>query len=230
MNYKQIYSNIIDRGKGRTLQGYTEIHHIIPKCMGGGNDEANLVELTPEEHYICHLLLVKIYPNNILLIRAAMFMCSCNNTQQRSNKLYGWIKRQYSDFMKGEDNPTKQNGPWNKGITGYKNKVNFSASTRNSMSTRMKNNNPCKGIKPWKHPRATEYTISIWMQSDIIFKIWNDNNKPSYCKLHSLVRGENFNSVSIGPFMNMIKYFRRGWIPIEDEEWIKFKTNKENVC
>jgi hypothetical protein len=33
-------------------------HHSIPKCFGGGGGE-NLVLLTPREHYICHLLLVR---------------------------------------------------------------------------------------------------------------------------------------------------------------------------
>jgi hypothetical protein len=25
----------------------------------------------------------------------------------------------------------------------------------------------------------------------------------------------------VGPFMNMVKYFRHGWIPTQDEGWIK---------
>ena len=56
MNYQQIYNNIISRGKSRMLTEYKENHHIIPRCMGGKDDSDNLVDLTPEEHYVCHFI------------------------------------------------------------------------------------------------------------------------------------------------------------------------------
>ena len=85
---------LIDRGRIRITEFYTEIHHIIPRCMGGSNDKTNLVSLTPEEHFVAHQLLVKIYPNNPKLVYAVRMMCFGN---RRSNKLYGWIKRRYSN-------------------------------------------------------------------------------------------------------------------------------------
>ena len=53
---------IIDRAKSRTLLAneYYEKHHIIPKSLGGTNEKENLVSLTAREHFICHLLLLKI--------------------------------------------------------------------------------------------------------------------------------------------------------------------------
>ena len=41
---------------------YYENHHILPKSLGGVNNSYNMVLLTPREHFICHWLLVKIYP------------------------------------------------------------------------------------------------------------------------------------------------------------------------
>ena len=61
MNYKKIYDQLIERAKMRTLEGYSENHHIIPKCMGGSNELDNFVALTGREHFIAHLLLAKIY-------------------------------------------------------------------------------------------------------------------------------------------------------------------------
>jgi hypothetical protein len=223
MNYQKIYDSIIRRGQERKLEGYSEKHHIIPRCLGGSDEITNLVSLTPEEHYLCHLLLVKIHPNNIRLVKAAMFMVSSNSKQQRNNKVYGWLKRQYSDYMRGPNNPSKIKGVWNKGVKGYKNKVNFSNKTIQQISKRMKINNPTSGVKPWNHPRATDYSKSVWKQADTIYQMWIDNNKPSYCKLYTLVNNKcyiNENKV-IGPYMNMVKYFRRGWIPTQDQEWIK---------
>lgn len=75
MNYEKIHNQIIERAKNRILSGYGEVHHIIPKCMGGGNSKDNLVKLTAKEHFIIHKLLVEIYPNNNKLHYAAWLMC-----------------------------------------------------------------------------------------------------------------------------------------------------------
>jgi hypothetical protein len=96
MNYLKIYERIISRGKDRIIEGYKERHHIIPRCMGGSNRSDNLVNLTPEEHYVCHQLLVKIYPDNHKLIYAATAMTMNNVFHKRSNKYYGWLKRKLS--------------------------------------------------------------------------------------------------------------------------------------
>lgn len=95
MNYKKIYDSIIDRAKNREFCGYTEKHHIIPRCMGGGDEESNLVRLTPEEHYVCHQLLVKLYPGNVKLVYAIQAMSMSGPTKARSNKVYAWLKKRY---------------------------------------------------------------------------------------------------------------------------------------
>ncbi len=38
---------------------YFEQHHIHPRSMGGSDNKENLVLLTTKEHFICHLLLIK---------------------------------------------------------------------------------------------------------------------------------------------------------------------------
>ena len=55
--YTKWYNSIVCSNKAR--DGYTETHHIIPKCLGGTNDKSNLVVLTAREHFICHWLLTK---------------------------------------------------------------------------------------------------------------------------------------------------------------------------
>lgn len=61
MNYQSIYNSIINKAKDRIKQPGYERHHILPKSCGGTNKKENLVFLTTREHFICHLLLVKIY-------------------------------------------------------------------------------------------------------------------------------------------------------------------------
>lgn len=82
MNYQKIYDNIILKAKGSNrLKGdgnYYERHHILPKSLGGPDTKENLVLLTAKEHYICHMLLIKIYQNDsgsyIKCLRAFMMM------------------------------------------------------------------------------------------------------------------------------------------------------------
>ena len=38
-----------------------EKHHIIPKSLGGSNEKSNLVTLTPREHCVAHMLLIRMY-------------------------------------------------------------------------------------------------------------------------------------------------------------------------
>ena len=102
MNYNKIYNSLVSRAKTRTLLGYKEIHHIIPKCLGGSDLNDNLVELTPEEHYLAHQLLTRIYPNNRKLVYAAAMMVSNRPT----NKMYGWLKRRLSSSKSIEQSGT----------------------------------------------------------------------------------------------------------------------------
>lgn len=68
MDYQRIYNQIINKSNlenrkklKRDNKNYTyyEYHHIIPKCLGGLNNNENLVLLTAREHFICHKLLVE---------------------------------------------------------------------------------------------------------------------------------------------------------------------------
>jgi hypothetical protein len=57
--YTKCYYSIINRAKSRDLpkETYTEKHHIIPKSLGGANDQNNLIRLTAKEHRLVHILL-----------------------------------------------------------------------------------------------------------------------------------------------------------------------------
>ena len=92
MNYSKHYESLIAKGKDRGLDIYTELHHVIPKCLGGSNEKSNLVRLTPEEHYVAHQLLARIYPENMKLIFAASAMTFDRQGRRYNNKLYGWIR------------------------------------------------------------------------------------------------------------------------------------------
>lgn len=90
MDYTKHYGVLMEKAKQRTeVPGYSETHHIVPKCLGGTNDKENLVDLYPEEHYIAHLLLAKIYGGKLWF--------AANMMANRNNKQYGWIKRKFAE-------------------------------------------------------------------------------------------------------------------------------------
>ena len=95
MDYEKHYNLLIERAKTRTLEGYSERHHIIPKCMCGNNSKENLVRLTAEEHYVAHQLLVKMYPDNDSLVYALRRMSG----GKTGRKAYGWIKKTVAEML-----------------------------------------------------------------------------------------------------------------------------------
>ena len=100
---------MIERAKDRNLDSYKEMHHIIPRCIGGSDDSSNLVELTAREHFIAHLLLCKIYPEHKGISLALWMMVNVKDKNQKryvpSSRLYEIIRSEYSDSIKGENNP-----------------------------------------------------------------------------------------------------------------------------
>jgi hypothetical protein len=112
MDYKRIYDAFIKgrRIKEASLIGYVERHHILPKCMGGGDNSENLIRLTPEDHYFAHLLLAKAYGGKNWVAVHAMCHLSNEYTKSGRNKLaarmqFGYVRRalaaHYRDILSG---------------------------------------------------------------------------------------------------------------------------------
>lgn len=106
--YYYCYYSIIYAAKSRVVpfDVYVEKHHIIPKSMGGNNSKENLVMLTAREHFICHLLLIKITSddNKRKMSFALNLMMAKNKNHNRNykitSKIYKIIKTSFSDSMK----------------------------------------------------------------------------------------------------------------------------------
>jgi hypothetical protein len=85
MNYLRIYNSIINYAKEFPAEGYTEQHHIIPKCLGGSDDSSNLISLSPRQHYVCHWLLAKHYNIKKLWGAFAMMTVASSRHQRIKN-------------------------------------------------------------------------------------------------------------------------------------------------
>jgi len=75
--YTKWYFDIIQQAQTRILPDgtYIEKHHILPRSLGGNNSKSNIANLTPREHFICHLLLTKMTEgNNLYKMKHALGM------------------------------------------------------------------------------------------------------------------------------------------------------------
>lgn len=129
MDYQRIYNNIVTTAKSRSnCDGYYEKHHIIPRCMGGSDAQDNIVSLTFKEHFLCHRLLCRIYPDNIKLRSAFSKMIMMNGkVSGRADYItsrHFEIVKSYLAPYKGHWNKGKT--PWNKGLRGAAYKQFFS--------------------------------------------------------------------------------------------------------
>jgi hypothetical protein len=101
--YTTTYYNIIYIAQSRPVSTdiYTENHHIIPKSLGGSNLSDNLVRLTAREHFICHLLLIKMLTGNskhkMAFALSRMLNSSKNHNRYfPSSKLYEFSRKHRS--------------------------------------------------------------------------------------------------------------------------------------
>lgn len=123
MNYEKIYNQIIERAKNRVLEGYSEKHHIIPKCMGGKNNSDNLVNLTAREHFLSHWLLHEMYPQSADLRYAFWSMCRSSDNQKRylpSSRIYEYAKHQMLEVWQKFKPSDKQISSIKESLTGTK--------------------------------------------------------------------------------------------------------------
>lgn len=68
--------------------------------MGGSDGKNNRVNLTPAEHYIAHLFLVRMFPKNHGLVMAAALMSRDNRNGKRSNnKMYEWLRKRARESL-----------------------------------------------------------------------------------------------------------------------------------
>ena len=112
--YTRWYYNIVNHAKPRTITGYTEKHHIIPKSCGGDNSKDNLVRLTAREHFVCHLLLVRMVEGHFCYKMAyalnRMLTTNNNGTPDRyipTSRKFEKIRLQISNSLKGHSSPMK---------------------------------------------------------------------------------------------------------------------------
>lgn len=121
MNYERIYKQFIESRREREADllnsdQYVEIHHILPRSLGGTEDPKNTIVVTPEDHLFGHLLLAQIYNGKMwLAVKAMLDLEPQPNanfrkiTNSRLRKKFGFARRKAAQWF--SDNHSGQNHP-----------------------------------------------------------------------------------------------------------------------
>lgn len=101
--YTRWYLCIIDARRRRPVADdiYGERHHVVPKSLGGTNEESNLVKLLAREHFVCHRLLVKMTEgkDKARMVHAAHCMIKCNRRKvpnRITSRAYEQLRKEFA--------------------------------------------------------------------------------------------------------------------------------------
>ena len=109
-NYEQFIQRILNkRGRHGCGNEYHEKHHIKPRCLEGGNEEENLIDLYAREHFIAHEMLAKENPTNRKLQVAWWMMAHIKNSEKMPNPCtpeeYEEARKNFIKNFSGEGHP-----------------------------------------------------------------------------------------------------------------------------
>ncbi len=193
--YEEFINNILEtRGRFACGDEYHEKHHIVPKCMGGTNDEENLIDLFAREHFQAHRLLALENPEVPSVIYAWWNMSHTNKANQRDYEItadeYEEARKEFCRLFSGKNHPMfgkrgELSPMYGKHLT-EKTKEKISQKAKNRM--RSKNNVPFYGkchtedtkqylsdvaIARWKNEKYRENIINKLIGLNIGEKHWN---------------------------------------------------------
>lgn len=184
--YTRWYYAIIEKRRVDESHVQSEVHHIIPRSLGGSDEPNNLVRLSYHDHAWCHWLLTKMTSGNDLAKMRYAFNMMNVGGEHMGRVLDSKIVRAYtknreeliklhSEFMRGRE-------PWNKGKKlegeqykgGRKNKgkkhsleaiekrvnsMKLNGNDKRSAETKKKMSDRQKGVT--KGPQTDEHKLAI---------------------------------------------------------------------
>lgn len=220
-------------------------HHILPNKLFPhyrlkSRARWNQKKISFEDHYICHFYLTKALPENEKMLTAFFLMTHKSIPEKITDdilKSYAEIRQKYCELSSinntGEKHPmygqkhteearakisarhkgTKFTDDHKEKIAEHHRGRKRSEETRERMR---------KAHPMYKSPLITEEGMTVWKRADEIYLLWLENNKPSYIRLGKLDGYPKYT----GAHKTMREHFSKGWNPLEDEEFFKWKEQK----
>ena len=158
MDYECLYRQLIEHRRESPVDCssgvYVEMHHIVPRCLGGNNNKENLVCLTGREHYVAHKILLKIVEVKFgrhskefyKVANAVLRMTYDKRGRNISSRDYELARKIKSEQMKKQT-------PWNKGKGGVYSEQTIMLMKDHHVNVKGENN-PMFGRKGIQHPKT----------------------------------------------------------------------------
>lgn len=107
LNYQKIYDQLIAdrRANPPSSDEYVEVHHILPRCMGGTDEPKNLIRLRPEDHFFAHLLLAQVHQTRDAWSACILMSGNRWSDVYRARKTYGLVRRRWNEISRGVNAP-----------------------------------------------------------------------------------------------------------------------------
>lgn len=88
------YEKFIGCLKEQSVDGYHELHHIVPRSLGGSDDKSNLVALTARQHFVAHWMLARAMGGSAA--RAFFMMSNFGKYGTVNSTTYEKARKEYS--------------------------------------------------------------------------------------------------------------------------------------
>lgn len=181
-------------------------HHIHPLKMGGSEDNENLIYLIPRAHYIAHQLLFRAFSQNPQAQRAAWLMSHTVDDSFVNSRSYEFLRKNYifSDETRrkiSEAGKSRKFSEESKKKISLSNRKTYERTSKEVLLERVNRMKETKRGIPWNDnhrnsippslPRGKNHwrlrNSPLWDKSELILRVWLENNKPSYAKLCRLL-------------------------------------------
>ena len=181
--YEKFINNILEtRGRFACGEEYHECHHIMPRCIGGNDEEDNLIDLFAKEHFIAHKLLAQENPDNNQLIYAYVCMAFVKSESHQRYELtpeeYEEVKKSFSRAAKQRFENPNNHPNYGKHLSEETKRKISKANKNPSEKTRQKNSDA------HKKENLSDETLQK-MQRSALERFENPENHPMYGRHHS---------------------------------------------
>ena len=85
----------MDALRGQSVDGYCEVHHIVPRSLGGSDDIDNLIRLTARQHFVAHWMLARALGGSAS--RAFFMMSNFGKYGKVNSKTYAIARQEYAE-------------------------------------------------------------------------------------------------------------------------------------
>jgi hypothetical protein len=107
-DYSRIYAEFIADRRGREDGlGTFDRHHVVPRCLGGGNEPGNLIKLSWGDHLFAHILLAKMH-GGLLAVSANRMAGMAKYRGKRSRERYAHLRAGHRAAVSGPCTPERR--------------------------------------------------------------------------------------------------------------------------